>query len=496
MPTAAPVLLVDADWSKGQIRDAPRGSIPEGAVFNSVDYLLHKPGMAQKRGGTEYAGPVLSGATYTAAVCYAPYSTGSKLLAIGDDGHLYDVTAGVTTDLGTLGSAFLTLDTPKYRVGASRELMVFMANDGTTIPKFYGLVSGSMVLADVEATMPPGKYAAVYKTRFVVANTDDNKDRLFFGPVPNIRDTWDTDNSWIDTDFEVTGLAALQNALVIFSLGKTQRITGSTPPPGTDMDRAPVGDVGCSDARSIIVYEGNAIFCNQRAVWSTNGSSFQNLTKIAGNETYWQSILEDYDAATWTISSGVYGTYLVVVVMNGQLFVDCLVFSLARPAWWRFANIEALMFASSLGAQDELYYADRNVARVTKMRGTFLPSAANKNDANGDPVQPVLETRLIGGGPTLKHFGHARISMDMRDAATDDPTMAVTVAPGLEATTFSNVPESPLPETTDNTRKRFAVNKVSQGVTLRLAQTGASSKTEIYAIEVEARGLNPSAGGQ
>ena len=74
--------------------------------------------------------------------------------------------------------------------------------------------------------------------------------------------------------------------------------------------------------------------------------------------------------------------------------------------------------------------------------------------------------------------------------------MAVSVAPGVEATTFTAVAESPASENSDATRQRFTVGQVSQAVNVRLTQTNASSKTEVYSLEVEERALTPVAGGQ
>lgn len=488
--TQGALLLLDVDWSRGQIRDAPRGAIPEGGVFNSVDYNLHRPGLAQKRGGTAYAGPAMTGATYAHTVAYMERPAGAQLLAVGENGHLYTVTSGTTTDVDS--SSAEPIEPPKLWVGAGKTLMVFTRRDGTSGPRKWSGSAG----AALGGSPPAGRFSCIYKGRLCLGGNNANPDRLFFSPVPDIESTWDTTNSWVSTTHPITGLAALQNAIVIFSERHTQRITGSTPPPDSDFDLSPVGDIGCTDARSIVVYENNAIFANPRGVYSTNGNSFQNLTQLAGNESYWQSLFSGYTRADWTIASGVYQSYLFVSVMNASSFVDCLVFNLARPAWWRHSNIKAAMFASTVGAQDELYYADRSTNRVVAMSGLFSPSGSNKADADGTAVTPVLETRLLGGGPTLKHFGHMRLSMDMRDAASDNPSMAVTVAPGLEATTFAAVSGSPLSESTDNNRyPPMNVGHVAQGITVKFVQTNASSKTEIYALEVDVRALQPIAGG-
>jgi hypothetical protein len=73
------------------------------------------------------------------------------------------------------------------------------------------------------------------------------------------------------------------------------------------------------------------------------------------------------------------------------------------------------------------------------MSGLFTPTASNKNDADGTAVTPLLEYRLFGQGTGLKAYGFGRLTYDMRDAASDNPTLAVTAAPGVEATTYAAV---------------------------------------------------------
>lgn len=492
-----PRFVTDSDWTKGMIRDAPRTSLPPGSVFNSTDFLLHQPGIAQKRGGTSYAGPALTGATYAAAVVYADFPAGAKLCAVDDRGHLFTVTSGTTTDVNTMGSAFVTKDKPKLKVGSAKNLLVITANDGTTLPKTY---NGVATVATLGGTPPAAIYAAIYKNRLVLANGTAsgvlNNNRAWFSGSPDIESAWDLANSWVDFDNAITGMAALQNALLVFSNGKLERLTGATPPPGTDFDRAPVANVGCTDARSISVWNGNAIFANPDGIYMSNGGDPSSLTVKGGISLYWQALLAAYDPSTWTIATGLYGDYLFVSVMNGATLIDTLVCNLPRTAWFRLTNIKALMFSRGLNIGTELYYADRSTNRVTALSGIFSPAAGNKNDANGTAVAPMIELRPSGASPDLTHYGFGEISYDMRDAASDNPTLAVQVAPGIEATTFAAVAESPLAKTTDETRKRFTVAKISQAVTLRLTQTNASSKTELYLAEVEIRALPAIQGGQ
>ena len=474
----------DGDVSRGIVRDAPRSSLPPGSLYDAADYLLHEPGIAIKRGGTTYAGPALAGETYAKSVVYAPFPAGAKLVATGStDNHVFTVAAGTTTDVTTTVAP--TVDKPKLRIGGGKNLLIFPNSDGATGPTKY---DGSANTALLGGTPAAGKFCAVYKTRLVLGNSTANPNRLYFSPTPDIESTWDTTNSWIDCDNAITGLAATANMLLVFSQGAVERIIGSTPPPGSDMQRDPIaGSVGCTDARSIVVQENNVLFANPRGVYLTNGAGFASLTDEGLIATYWQSLFTSYDPSTWIISAGVYRTfYFISVVDNNGNLVTSLMCNVPRRAWWRLTNIAPTMYSQAIGAQEELYYADRSTNRVVKLSGIFSPSSSNQTDANGTAVTPLMEFQMIGGGPGLKAFGNGRLFYDMRDGGSA-PTMSVQVAPGLEATTYAAVPESPLAATTDATRKRFKINKDATGVSVKLQQTNASSKTEIYDIEIESR---------
>jgi len=155
-------------------------------------------------------------------------------------------------------------------------------------------------------------------------------------------------------------------------------------------------------------------------------------------------------------------------------------------AWWRLTNVNASCCATSLDGND-LYYGDASSNRVIAINGIFNPSAANKNDANGAAITPTIEFRPIGQGVGTKAYAWGHLDFDMRDAAADNPTMAVTVKTGIEANTNYTPPESPLAETSTLTRPRFQINRNAQAVTIALAQSGPSAKTELYALEVQQR---------
>jgi hypothetical protein len=493
-----PSWATEGDWSKGMISDAPRAALPPSTVVNSVDYLLDSPGIATKRGGTTYAGPAMTGATYAGAVIYADFTGGSQLLGVGNNGSLYGVTAGTTTLINAMGAAYVPICKPVYHSGGTKQYVIIPTSNGSAAFKKY---NGTTVAAAV-ASVPKGKIVTTYKSRLVVGNDGTNKVRSWFSPATvasgtDIDQAWDTTNAWVDSENEIVGYAPLQNSLLILSHHQTERLTGTTPPPGTDFDHAPVGRVGCTDARSITIWQNYAIFANQRSIFMTNGVGFKDLLSDAGMVKFWQGSLTAYDPATWTISSGLlWNKYLWVSVMNGATFVTCLMCNLPRNAWWKASNIKAVMWGGANDVRDELYYADRSTNRIVKVADCWNPSAANKNDADGTAVAPVWESRVIQPTASLKTYGLGYVNLDMRDAGSDNPTMAVAIAPGVEATTFSAVAESPLSETTDMLRRKITLSKLSQGLTVRLTQSGASSKTELYAVECEVTGMGEEYGGQ
>lgn len=471
--------VVEADWSEGMFRDTARIAIPQGGVFDAADFLLDLPGVARKRGGTVYAGPAFGAGARAEAVAYAEFPAGGQLIGWDENGNAYKVAAGSTVDL--VGTDLLARNAV-LRFGGGTGLLVYtkagaapVKYDGTAAPSALG------------GTPPSATFAEVYKTRLLLAGTSTNPQRIFFSPTPDIATTWDTTNSWVDALRPITGLAALNNVVFVFQHGNIERLIGATPPPNSDMDLAPFAAVGCTDSRSIVVSDGYVYFANTKGVYRTNGGPPECLTDQGGIGTYWRSLFAGYDPATWYLTAGMYGPYLFVGLLdNSRALVASLMCNVPRRAWWRTTNIKPTMFARARGVAEELYYADATVPRIVALSGIFTPTVGNANDANGAAVAPAIEFRPVGDGPTVKSFGFGRVTFDMRNGGGADPQLAVTVKTGLLADGSSSPDEGgTLAVTSTVARKRFAVNKNAQAVTVALAQTGASAKTELYAVEVE-----------
>jgi hypothetical protein len=482
---------VEGDFSRGIVRDLPRSSIPSGGVYDAVDFLLDRPGVAYKRGGTAYQGGTL-GATTTGVnmVAATEYPSGVKIMGVGADGHLYDETAS-GSDIGAFG--ITTLDTPKLYV----DKLVVTASDGTTAPKKVTSPAGTLTIGNLGGSPPTAKFVTTHISRVVLGNSNANPNRVWFSPIPDVESAWDTANAYIDTNHSLSALASIQGVLLTFSAGATERIIGNVPPgtTGENMSLQPLGQIGCADARSICAWGPNIVFASQEGVYITNGAGFDSLTEKpdgTGISSYWRTQYATVEANLGFIAGGIVNrNYYFLTLGYGSTIVDTLICYLPRKAWMRTSNIGCQMYAPGLLGTDELYGATMSGQpgnRIVKFSGLLAPSAANKNDANGTPVTPQLQFRMSGQGVGLKAYGDGHLTYDMRDAAADTPTLAVSLSTGIEANTaFAAVDESPLPATTDSERKRFTISKDAQAANVKVAQTSASSKTEIYLLEVDQR---------
>lgn len=489
---------VEADFSRGIVRDLPRSSIPPGGVYDAVDFLLDQPGVARKRGGTAYQsnaiGATTTGVNMVAAPEFPVTATGSspRVVAVGADGHLWDATTGTAADAGVF--VITTLDTPKLYVD---KLIVTSADGANSVRKVTIAGGGAVTHAVLGGSPPAGRLCAIHISRIVLANTVVNPNRVWFSPVPNVESTWDTANAYVDFNHSLTAIASVQGVLLGFSTGATERLVGDIPPgtTGENMRLQPVGQIGCADARSVAQWGQLLVFASQDGVFVTNGAGFDSLTEKAdstGILSYWRDQYATVVANSGFIAGGILNrNYYVVTLGYGSTIIDTLVCYLPRKAWMRTSNIGCAMYAASQTGTDELYGASMSGQpgnRILKFSGCLIPAAGNKNDANGTAVAPQMQFRMSGEGIGLKAYGDGHLTYDMRDAASDNPTLAVQVSTGIEAeAAFTAVAESPLAKTTVATRKRFTVAKDSQAANVKVAQTGASSQTEMFLLEVDQR---------
>lgn len=513
-PVQIDAVQIEANFSRGIVRDSARSLIPEGGVYDAVDFMLEQPGRAYKRGGWVKHSAALPAAPSMVGTIHIP----TRVVAISNN-DLYDVTSETgpqATLVGTVG--FSPRENSPIYVGK----MILCDGEIAQRPKKVHTTgpTGAVTLSPLGGNPPYAAHSTVYASRIVLARGSENtagfnysdapqKNRVWFSELPDVEATWDYATKYIDTTYEITGLASIQGVLLIFSPHFCERLIGGVPPgvptepDGTDlsgnMELQPVGGVGCVDARSIVTLDNQIIFGSQEGIFSTNGVGFVNLMENeehSGILSFWRSLF-----AESTVRSVVCGMlnrdYLFVSTHSTDGSDFNFICYLPTKTWVRTKNTTVNMFASGATEQEtsEMYGAMRVTPYVGKFSPVLKPTVSNSND--GDPggiaVEPTLETRMFGSGPGLKAFAFARMTYDMRAATST--TLAVSQAVGLEAESYQPVYESPLPVTTKAERTRFRLFKDTQALYLKLAQQGPSEQTEVFLVEVEHRSYGLPADG-
>lgn len=136
-------------------------------------------------------------------------------------------------------------------------------------------------------------------------------------------------------------------------------------------------------------------------------------------------------------------------------------------------------------SDEELYFGHAALPRVCRTSSLWTPSATYASDADGTPVQPVLETPFYRvGGLGRKRIRFIYAGYDLRDAGGNPKLqLSFVLSPEPEAT---YTPSYFLPTTTRFRRKRLLLRRGDLGVGLRIAQAGPSASTRLYSLETEA----------
>lgn len=474
-------LVTQRDFTR-IIQDVSRDRLPRGAVWNMVDMI---PGEIDaplaKRGGWSYASPdlssLLAGADLVTGALWAPFSAGEQLIAlafnIGGNTNLIQVTGTSTaTDRGQSRPA-------REQLSFYRDQVIITSQTGGSTPHRY---DGSSDSAAITGSPPTASRSTVYKDRLILGRTTSNINRVWFSGAGDIN-SWDTTNAWIDTSGEVSGLYALRNAILVFHPTGLERIIGSIPPPGTDMYLQPVFDTGTQFAQSFAGTDQFMCFANAAGVYMTDGSQVVDLTREGGIKDLWQARCAS--ATTLLVAGGYFRGYYFVTIRDGNTTtVDTFAVHVDTKRWLRFSNITANCFARKVSGKEELYFGDSSEPRLNSMSGMFDPTSSNKNDGDGTAVGCSVELPFVSISQSKGRLRRAYVKYDLRDAGTDNPTLALSYVTSPEATSYTSI-SSTLAETTEMTRERRDINKAAFGVGLKLAQTTASAQTRLYETALE-----------
>jgi len=459
-------------------RDFPRNQLPQGAVWNMVDWLPRDDAPLRGRGGWSALADihaVTSSADKIHAGIYAPFST-KKNLAVDDGGNLYSFTdAGTVTGIGVAYASGLPLQNPVFHA----DYVIFPSGDGSTAPKRYN----NTAIAALGGTPPAGQYATVWKDYTLLANTTANPRRLFFSEPGDPNATWDTTLSIIDFSRPIRGLAALRNSVLVFHDDAVSRLRGSIPPPDGDLEKDdPAFQVGLVDARSICTYADWVYWCSTEGVFRSDGVSIEDLTRRGDMSSYWTDLLLSLQS-DWTFATGVLNNTLFVIVDDDGSANDGFMCNLRDYTWSRISNVDAKVLWSSVTSFDELYIGRSQEGKVGKLSSIFTPASAVKNDGDGTAVLPVLETAYYEGEPGQKTWKKGYVGYELFDWATDNPTIAVRTISSPAETSYSGV-YGTLAEHSGYQRSRFQLGFVQEGIGFKLTQLAAGD-ARLYGIEAD-----------
>jgi hypothetical protein len=497
-------------FSRGIVRDLSPALIPAGGVYDASDFLFDRAGLVYKRGGsTEHS---LACGSATRGVTIAILEPPNRILLVCEDENIYDVTSEHVAEATLLGSVgFTTSENPPLYVGR----LVYTDDDAqySTLgvpPKKVYFDYPDLFLVDLGGSPPVAFRSCVHLDRILLARNFDNPNRIWFSGYPDPEATWDTTDAWFDVSHEITGMASFQGVLFVFGSHAIERILGDIPPGANvtndNLILQPHAHIGCSDARSIVVTDQGVVFANADGVFITSSGGVQSLSERedgTGISGYWRSLFSDEDPRG--IACGKLNRdYLKVDVFTPSLgtptLIAGLLYHFPTGAWTRITNILGTSYASGNSRNNtpyaELYAALGDAPKSVRLSTLLLPSAATKNDSDGAAVTPFLRTRPLGDGPGLKAYGDASLSYDLEDAASDNPTLQVTVDRGLLRASTKTPAESPLAETTDLHRKGFTVGVDSNAVAVEFQQANASARTELYWLELDVRPYDTGSQGQ
>lgn len=480
-------------------RDVDRTEIPGGSAYNLVDFIPDEiQAVTGGRGGWTYAGPVLAG-TPPASIPVIGYHPDLAVAVVTDGTNVWNAISGTSFGTGFIGIAA----PPAYHRG----YLIFGARFNAGIPKDpYALKDDGSIADLTGAASTLGTIPGVYKDHAILAkqltnqnpsSTSAHLNRIWFSAAGDPT-TWDATFGWWDTTGTIVGLAPLLNCILVFHAGSTERLRGTTPPPGSDMALEPfIPNVGCIDPFSIAYWQNRAIWCSSQGIHLSDGASVVDITANAQMKTYWQALMSGY-TSSWRIAGGVYRDHYIVSINNGSTLVDCLCVSLLNQTIWRFTNLHGSGFVNAQsGQQEKLYMGMNNAGRVAELSSLWNPSSTVKQDGDGTNPTPIVETGMYRGFDRLhrrwiesmgkQKWRWAYVDYDLRDSAADNPTMTLSYC--KSPTGAYTATDRTLPKTTDISRVRRALSPTQGGAThsqmlgLKLAVNGPYASAKLLTLE-------------
>lgn len=480
----AKVLTLQDDWSLGMKPDVPVEKLPRGSCYALTNAWPNLDAPLRKRGGWNRPWNLITGGgVHTAGVGFAPFSNGYRVLGITSTEQLYVSVYGIGTET-SVGTVVNLAHPPVFY----RDTAYFFDLDGTAAVRALTLPGGTPTLANAAGSPPTGSVACVWKDRLVIARTAANPHHVYF-PVEGDPTQWDTANRFWTMTNRVQGMAVIKGMILVFEDGMTERLRGDIPPGvvGSDMVREQAFQIGCSDPASIATTDDFIIFANSAGVYLTDGSSVVDLTRLVGISHHWKNTLSGY-SSTWTIAAGMHRGYYVASIMDNATFKGAYWIDVTNKTAGLLTNVQATMIATTpIGMIDlapKMIMGERSAAYVSDLSTMWTPSSLYKNDGDGTAVTWSMETPFFIGRRGLKRHGRLWSSYHMTDAASDNPTLAVTANIDLAASSYP-ISVGTLAETTTWECEPLTLDQRSEGFAVKVQQSNASADTRFYSLEIE-----------
>lgn len=497
-----PVLL-QSSFKRGMVRDFPRDQMPTGTAWDLKDFIPSLDGeVLSKRGGWSYSSPSVSsisgGASGMRGV-FAPTFGG----LVATTQRLVGFTAtGYSIDISSSSSA--------ASVSSSDDLLVYpnpiMYSDQMIYMSVAGMRRWSGTGSTSSISTAPGGMLAVesYRSSLVAAEASGNK--IYFAK-PGDYGTWDSTNGFITTPGILLSLKSLASVMLVFTTTGVHRVRGAPPPyTGTTAQVSPdltldtIYNQGGLLTRSQLVVGELCYFATADGLFVTDGAGITDITEQSGFSRYWRDSFATINprGAFDDIILGSFRQYILCSPLYGPTSgsptdggIGTLVYDTINKSWFRMTTPVISMYSTSKST-GETYFSLRNSPYVGKVSTMFSPTSSVKADADGTAIQPSLETPYYLFRPRgQKRLRNVYVGYDVRDAASDNPTLAVSYADGPEDTSYTSL--GTLSETSQTTRQRIGMRvPAMDGVSFKIAQSNNSSETRIFDLEVDVHAREPS----
>lgn len=628
--------LFRGGFRRGVVRDTARHAVPADGVYDALDFLVDRPGVAYKRGGSGFQSSELTDETSIIGVAAPEFLGDPRVVVIASDGadsDLYDVTTG------TAAAAVPVVAVPAENPPLYFDKLILTDGFTGTAPQKAHIVTGVVVVDDLGGAPPKARVSCVHLDYLVLANSPDNPNRIWFGPVPVLEPplypitaatpgtpgtltiagdhtaefyplagtvpaavfhvtgstgndgyysvvsssfgggnttitvetlpdgtadgdlgiSWDVFDAYIDAAGPVVALASVAGILIVFMRGTSQRILGSIPPGfvGENMELQPLDAVGCIDARSVVQMGGLVYFANEHGVYETNGATAESVTSKrdgTGIGTLWAAQMEGFAPALGAVvCAGVWlNKWLFLTIRHPDGPRSQWLYYQPSGAWMRLSDgVTADSYATRFAPSGEIYAACGDLSdpvRLLRLSPLFEPTTSNESDANGEPVEPLLElpfgdagvlkqfqngrltymltvasqaswaaSHVYGGGAVIEANGQIWTASAGTSGLTEPawatapqigntvvdntvtwtntgPQLIVSIAKGVNASAFADIDAPLVLSAASRAPFDITANNV-QAVSVRVTQSGPSAQTEIYSVDTDVRVYEPGVTG-